>query len=94
MNTHDDMNAMLESAWARHYITGAEMVSLYRIVAGLPQRMAAYCATVREAREKHGVSARHWPLASEGGVQAWGVPINANAVRRIVRDAARYTAGV
>ena len=91
MNTIDDMNAMLERAWSRHIITGAQMASLHRMTCGLRERVAAYCAACQQHRAEWDIPAQHWPIAAAGGVQAWGAPAAADNVRRIVRDACRYT---
>lgn len=91
MNTIDDMDNMLVRAWSRHIITGSQMASLHRMTCGLRERVAEYCAACREHRTQWGISAQHWPIASAGGVQAWGSPVSADNVRRIVRDACRYT---
>ena len=91
MNTIDDMNDMLERAWSRHIITGAQMASLHRMTCGLRERVAAYCAACRDARAELTMPAHTWPITGAPGVTGWGTPITADNVRRIVRDACRYT---
>jgi hypothetical protein len=47
--------------------------------------------TVTAERERHGVDARHWPLALVPGVVGWGVPHPGDRGVRLISDPQKRT---